>query len=307
MAVVTHMRLKHPQSRELALYSSKGDTLSSNSDSHQTSTLGDSSPTSRSDLKSTNGNPSYSVTPTFVAPKPKEAKISQSDPSRISDLYPHISITVGETLMEPVEHSDWSVELKGDSGEVKLPRIVKEKPSVELESSEVDLKLKLQSYQGISFNLIGSQQNGFEDLEPEVILHENNNEQSEQGPTSEKEATNTKHSKDEDRTARTSVTSDKIDENDPLANCKSDDDLDAKQRLKSYPNISFEVTLTHNKRQEMSPTPTKSRDRFKKAIKEEVVTYDDFVIDQEEQARRILTPISRLQTFRVKRKPIACL
>ena len=90
-----------------------------------------------------------------------------------------------------------------------------------------------------------------------------------------------------------SETSDKIDyDNDPLANCNGDDDCDVKQRLQSYPNISFEVTLTPNKR----------RERLKRHFEPEVImttTESDFVMDQEKEVRRVSTPI-KLHTVRVK-------
>ena len=306
MAVVTHMRLKHPGSRGVALSSSKSyaaeedtNSSSSNSGPHITSAFGPPNPISGPDTNSTYGvpnpMPSYSATPTYVGPRPKEApKVHQEDgrsePSRISELYPDISITVGETPMEPLEESDWSVELKSGRSDVKLPRVVKEIPSVEHESTEVDLKLKLQSYHNISFKLTGrSDENGVEDFEPEVILHENNNER---GPADNDEAEDKLKSKKEDRTGKISETSDKIDyDNDPLANCNGDDDCDVKQRLQSYPNISFEVTLT----------PSKRRERLKRRFEPEVImttTESDFVMDQEKEVRRVLTP-KRLQTVRV--------
>ena len=300
MAVVTHMRLKHPSSRGVALSFSKSyadedtNSSSSNSGPPPTSTFGVPNSISGPEVPTTcgvpNPMPSYSITPNYVGQSrfPKVVlEDERTEPSRISELYPDISITVGETVVEPFEKSDWSVEVKSGKSDVELPRIFKETTGVEQESTKVDLKLKLQSYQNISFKLTGSQKNGFEELEPEVILHENNNDRPEQGPAEKDEsedkmksiqATNTKHSKD----GQVSEKSDKIDyDNDPLANCNGDDDLDVKRRLQSYPNISFEVTLTPNKR----------RDRLKRKFEPEVIMYDesDFVIEQEKEARRVLT------------------
>ena len=342
MAVVTHMRLKHPDYRDFALSSSKSyaqedtNSGSSNSGPNLTPTFGDPNTipglyrqdTATGQDRTATGSiygdlnpvPSYSATPTYVGLKPQESDPAQfpqvhqeDEPSRIKELYPDISITVGETTMEPYEKSDWSVELlKGGRSDVKLPSMVKETPSGDQESAEVDkdhLKLKLKSYHNISFELTdrpkGSDQNGVDNLEPEVILHVNNIERREQGLADKSEeedklrsysgisfeVSDTRNSKNEDKTGKIPEKNDKIDcGNDPLANCNGDDDHDVKQRLQSYPNISFEVTLTPNKR----------RERLKRPFEPEVILYDesDFAIDQEKQARRVLAP-ARLRGERV--------
>ena len=281
MAVITHMRLKHPEIRGVGLASSKsyaeGDTKNNttNSGSNPKSTLGNSNPTPVPEITTANGDLNYSVPPTHLGHKPQESlKIQQqerNDPSQISELYPDISITVGEALMETSQRSNWSVELTSGGSDVQLPRVVKDMSRVEEESTKVDLKLKLQSYQNISFKLTGSH-SGADDSELE-----NNNDKPEQDPADKYpgisiEKTGTRHSKSE--------TSDKFDDNDPLANCLGDEDCDVKRRLKSYPNISFEVTVSPNKKS------------LKRSFEPEVIMYDetDFAMDQENEARRFLTP-----------------